>query len=413
MWLLRKALDTWKYEGGMAGLYKTRKYLLEGKPKVPPMQHSAPPTGMPIYDCYKFILGRIQRGEVIKAAPQPRTINWIVPDLGAPGAGGHLDIFRCVKFLEDRGYHNRIYFFNVMGGDTRGPVKNIYERHYKNVAGDKAEIFSAHFDDIQPAEAVFATSWQTAYFVRSLDNCKRKFYFVQDFEPMFFASSSEYYFAEETYRWGFIGITASSWLKQKLEKDYGMKCYAFGFSFNRDVCYPREVEKKGRQVFLYARPNTPRRMFEVAVLALTMVSERMPDVRFVLAGGSIKGTYKLPFEFEDLGIVAYEDLPALYSATDICVVLSGTNVSLLPLEVMACKGVVLTNDNEHVRWLLNDENAILARMEPQDIADKICDHLAHPEKLERLREAGYEFAQRTSWDEEYGKVLKAMEIELA
>ena len=138
----------------MAVLYKTRKYLLEGKPKVPPMQHSAPPTGMPIYDCYKFILGRIQRGEVIKAAPQPRTINWIVPDLGAPGAGGHLDIFRCVKFLEDRGYHNRIYFFNVMGGDTRGPVKNIYERHYKNVAGDKAEIFSAHFDDIQPAEAV-------------------------------------------------------------------------------------------------------------------------------------------------------------------------------------------------------------------------------------------------------------------
>lgn len=412
MWLLRKALDTWKYEGLMAVLAKAKRYLIEGRPIVPPMQHSVPHAGLPVYECYKFILGRMQCGKIIEDAPQLHTINWIVPDLGAPGAGGHLTIFRCVKFLENHGYHNRVYFFNIMGGDTRGSVKNIYKRHYKNVAGDKAEIFSAHFDEIQPAEALIATSWQTAYLVRSLKNCKKKYYFVQDFEPMFFASSSEYYFAEETYRWGLIGITASPWLKLKLEQNYGMKCYAFGFSFNKDVYYPRAVKKSAPQIFLYARPNTPRRMFETAVLALTLVSERLPNTKFALAGGRIKGNYKLPFAFKDSGIASHEELAVLYAESDICVVLSGSNVSLVPLEVMGCKSVVLTNDDEHVRWLLNEDNAILARMEPQDIANKICDYLEHPEKLEQLRESGYEFARNTSWDEEYGKVLAAIKNEV-
>ena len=410
--LIKKAMDTWKYEGVMAVCRKTKNFLL--KKKLPEVMPSQPRPSQPIYHFYKFILGRSVRGEELQGDPMPHTIDWILPDLGAPGGGGHLNIFRCIKYLEQHGYHNRIYFFNRDGIDTRAQVFNLYERHYRNVAGEDAEIFSVHCDPLEPAEVLFATCWETAYLVRDTHNCLHKFYFIQDFEPDFFAKGSEYWFAENTYKMGLIGVAASPWLKNKLEKEYGMKCYTFGFSFTKEVCYPRNVEKKGRQVFLYARPSSPRRMFELAILALALVSERMPDVRFVLAGASnIKSTYDIPFEFEEPGIMAYADLPAVYSATDIVVALSGTNVSLLPLEAMSSGAVVLTNDDEQVRWMLNEKNAILARMDPVDIAEKICDHLNHPEKLARLRKAGYEFAQKTSWEEEHEKVLKAIETELA
>ena len=92
--------------------------------------------------------------------------------------------------------------------------------------------------------------------------------------------------------------------------------------------------------------------------------------------------------------------------------MSGSNVSLMPLEVMGCKSVLLSNDDEQVRWLVNEHNAILAHMDPMDIAEKICYYLTHPSELEKIREAGYEYAQKTSWDDEYGKVLKALEKEL-
>ena len=50
----------------------------------------------------------------------------------------------------------------------------------------------------------------------------KKCYFVQDFEPSFFAPGSEWGFAEDTYRFGFHGITAGHWLADKLRNDYGM-----------------------------------------------------------------------------------------------------------------------------------------------------------------------------------------------
>ncbi|MBQ9365364.1 MAG: glycosyltransferase family 4 protein [Schwartzia sp.] len=407
--LIKKVIDTWKYEGAMAVLKKTKKYVF-GKRLGSARQSFA--KGTPIYDQYKFVLGRVRRGGEIDGEPKPKTVNWVVPDLGAPGAGGHLTIFRCIKYLEEHGCHNRIYFHNVMGGDTKEAVKNIYERHYKNVAGDDAEIFSVHTEKMEPAEAVFATSWQTAYYVRDIKNCRRKFYFVQDFEPCFFPQGSEYFFAENTYKWGFVGIAASPWLKGRLEKGYGMKCYDFGFSFNKDIYYPRDVERKKNQVLFYARPSTARRAFELAMLAFEIVSEKMPDVHFVFVGGGIKGNYDLPFDYEDAGIVSPDKLPDYYSSSRICVALSGSNVSLMPLEVMGCKSVLLSNDDEQVRWLVNEHNAILAHMDPMDIAEKICYYLTHPSELEKIREAGYEYAQKTSWDDEYGKVLKALEKEL-
>lgn len=361
---------------------------------------------------FAFVLGRIRVGRQQAGTPEPRTINWFVPDLGGPGAGGHVTICRCIRALTNLGFHCRIYFCNTAGGDTRVPVRRFFDDWYRAIAGD-VEICSAHFDEIVPAEAAFATSWQTAYLVRGIRNARKKFYFVQDYEPWFFAHGSEYAFAENTYKFGFVGITASPWLKLRMER-YGMRAHAFGFSYNQEVYYPRPRRDAARkQVLVYTRPYTARRAFELAMLACWQVKEQLPDVHLVFVGSNeLAEKYTLPFPYEDMGIATPEELADAYSQSDICVALSCSNVSLLPLEIMGCRSVVLTNDEDQVRWLQNGGNSLLTPMDPAAIAKAITDAYAHPEKLEQLRVQGYEYAKKTSWDREFQKVGEAVKMEM-
>ncbi len=56
-------------------------------------------------------------------------------------------------------------------------------------------------------DVVFATSWETAYAVFNLQGEQlHKFYFVQDFEPIFFGVGSRYMLAEATYKFGFMEL---------------------------------------------------------------------------------------------------------------------------------------------------------------------------------------------------------------
>ena len=58
---------------------------------------------------------------------------------------------------------------------------------------------------------------------------------------------SKYIFAEETYRFNFIGITAGDWLKEKLEKEYGMISTAFKFSYDKELHYPIKKIKQNKK----------------------------------------------------------------------------------------------------------------------------------------------------------------------
>jgi O-antigen biosynthesis protein len=85
-------------------------------------------------------------------------------------------------------------------------------------------------------------------------------------------------------------------------------------------------------------------------------------------------------------------------------VLSHSNVSMLPLELMACGCAVVSNTGRNVEWLLKDEVCQLANPNPQSIAEAILE-LLEDERL-RLRKiaAGIAFAERTDWASEIRKV---------
>ena len=287
---------------------------------------------------------------------------------------------------------------------TDEDLRDFLKAHY-NITNDNVEAFCST-DSISFAHGTVATSWQTAYYVRRFENTISKFYFVQDFEPVFYPMGSEYLMAENTYKFGFRGITAGEWLKKKLHDEYHMRTDSFMFSYDRDIYKPCVKRDTKRRLFLYVRPVTPRRCFEIALLALCKLHEKMPEIEVVMAGWDVSNYY-IPFIHLNAGNLSLNELPDLYAQCDICMVMSSTNLSLLPVEVMASNSVVACTAGENNEWLINDTNAIIIPNDPIGIADTLYKALNDPERLEKLRENGLKYAQEyTSWEEEADKVYR-------
>ncbi|WP_198297871.1 glycosyltransferase family 4 protein [Bordetella genomosp. 9] len=336
------------------------------------------------------------------------TVNWFLPDVG-PASGGHLNILRFIRMLEEEGFDCRIIAIGNVYPDLdpaqlgRNIASWYFPLRAKTYVGLK---------DLPAASVSIATSWETAYAVRAFQATTHKCYFVQDFEPYFYPVGSDSAFAEATYRFGFVGITAGDWLAQKLHAEYGMRTHALGFSYDRSLyrAQPFAEGRKKKHIFFYARPATARRGFELGIMALKEVARRMPEAVAVLAGGSIDG-YDVPFPHIDAGVVSLDKLGDLYARCDAALVLSFTNLSLLPLELMACGVPVVSNRAPCTEWLLTDENARMAEPTVEALADALCSILGNPAERERLRAAGLRTAAQSDWKKE-GKKLSRILREL-
>jgi O-antigen biosynthesis protein len=335
----------------------------------------------------------------------PMSINWVIPDIGI-GSGGHINIFRTVGNLERLGYECRIIIFGRSEFTSSEMAKNFIDTHFSRI--DAPVIMDV--SKMPPAQYTFATNWETAYAVRDFRSTKHKCYFVQDFEPWFFAPGSEAAFAEQTYRFGFHGITAGGWLASKLHQEYGMQTTASGFSFDKDRYshLPRTANINTKRILFYARPSTPRRGFELGILVLKELARRMPDIEIVLAGSNMSD-YSIPFRHINMGIVALDDLPQLYSNCDACLVLSFTNLSLLPLELMACGCVVVSNSGPNVEWLLNKHVATLAVPTITDLSNALIEVLKNDDYRHSMAERGLALAHSTDWLDEARKIAATLQ----
>jgi O-antigen biosynthesis protein len=338
---------------------------------------------------------------------EEKTINWFIPDFGI-GSGGHLNIFRFIQMLEKGGYKSTICIVGAHRHESPFQARALISEHFFKLQAEV--VFGA--ENLGSSCYSFATSWITAYALKGFSATAHKLYFVQDFEPAFYSHGSEFDFAEETYKFGFTGVCAGNWLATKLQADYGMRCHTIGFSYDRDLyqqTHRREPHKQ--RVFCYCRPPTVRRGWESAMLALSLVGQRMPNVEFIFAGWDM-GNYHFPYEHLNAGVCKLTELPDLFSQCDAALVFSFTNLSLLPLELMSCGCVVVSNRAPNTEWLLNDANSVLPKSSaPRAIADAIIDVLTDTKKRTDLAARAKKFASSTNWETE-GKRLEKVLIGL-
>lgn len=332
------------------------------------------------------------------AAPDPMTVNWVMPPF-PKGSGGHQNICRFVYMLEKRGFRCCIV---VAAGSWFGTPDDVRDRIRNWFFPVDASVVLG-IENAPPAHITIATAWHTAYDVRRFQSTRHRCYFVQDLELLFFPAGSGTVFCEATYGFGFEGITAGSWLETKLAADYGMRTRSVGFSCDRSIYWPRPRKDTRRRVFFYGRPSSERRAFELGLLTLDHVCKSHGDLEVIFAGGDLD-EYEIPFAHRCVGIMDFEGLALLYSECDVALVLSMTNLSLLPLELMACGVPLVSNRAPWTEWLLNDEIAQLAEPTIEALQSAVCEVLDNPQRREQLRAAGLAAAASTSWDQEGDKM---------
>lgn len=362
-----------------------------------------------IIEFYDFILHDPVGLPIVPGSVPRTTVNWVVPPFGF-GSGGHLNIFRFVQLLEEDGFDCRI----VVVGEPQPLSAEQARKQINDWFFQLKGLVYLGIDSAPPSHVTIATSWITAYYVRRFQSTVHRCYFVQDYEPYFFAAGAEQAWAEETYRFGFTGITAGTWLKDKLAAEFGMRTEAFRFSSDRHLYAPRpRKEPNVRRIFFYARPPTQRRAFEMGMLVLDEVTHRLPDVQVVFAGWDISN-YHIPFSHQNAGTLSLEYLPDLYSQCDVALVLSFTNLSLLPLELMACGTPVVSNRAPCTEWLLNEDNACLAAPTVEGLAEALCTVLEDTAVASRLRQGGFATVATTDWRVEarkVGDILRSLDVQ--
>jgi glycosyltransferase involved in cell wall biosynthesis len=300
------------------------------------------------------------------------------------------------RALEESGYEVHFHIFGkthyVSDSEATEALRKFYFPLKASVHVGVAEM--------RPSEICLSSSWETAYAVRDFNACRRKIYFVQDFEPSFFPSSTEMMLAEDSYRFGFECICAGPWLAQKM-RDYGNRAESFNLAYDPAIYFAGQETFSRKRVVFYARGETSRRGTELGLLALALLKERQPDVEIVLFG-SDELPYELPFECASAGILSERALADLYRGATVGLSVSLTNYSLVPQEMLACGLPVVEMNLPPVRAAYADgsHGIRLARTTPAGIAGALAEVLALPEpEMRREREAASSLVSRLSWSE--------------
>jgi glycosyltransferase involved in cell wall biosynthesis len=342
-----------------------------------------------------------------------QSISWFLPDFDYAFYGGLHTIFRFAAHLKDhKGIANR---FVVLGDASPSRISSLIGQAFPTLQSEPVHALrsTAGLADLPPSDAGIATLWTTAYALLRFNSVRRKFYFIQDFEPMFYPAGSTYAQAEATYRFGFHGIANTRTLKQVYQTEYGGVAEYFDPAVDLRVFYPDPHPKPAEapyKVFFYGRPGHPRNAFELGAQALRVLKGQLGDqVRILAAGDSWDPAQRgLSGIIENLGRLTYEETARLYRACDVGLVMMFTrHPSYLPFELMASGCLVVSNHNPATRWLLKDgENCLLASPSPSALATAINDALQNRDRRLQITRHALGMVQGTfkDWGAQIDKV---------
>ncbi len=354
------------------------------------------------------------------SGPREHVINrltWILPEFHHAFYGGVYTILRFADYFHRR--HNVESEFVFPGMVPEKIMQSRLARAFPNlIASARVTQLRSEtdWDRVRPSDASISTLWTTAYAALRFRATRRKFYFVQDYESLFYPAGSIYALVEATYRFGYYGIcntrsVAEMYREFGGEAEYFDPCidgeYFFESEQPRDESYPLRL-------FCYARPGHPRNCFELLGEALKRLKQRMgDDVRIYSAGAEWDPSdYGLKGIIENLGLLGYSATGALYRTCDVGVVMMMTHhPSYLPLELMACGSLVITNENRYTRWLLeHEQNCLLSQTSPGALTQVIERGLRDRTLRKNITQRAAEQvrSQYSNWDAQAEKIYEYM-----
>jgi glycosyltransferase involved in cell wall biosynthesis len=333
------------------------------------------------------------------------SVNWFLPDYHSPYAGGIHTVLRFAEAFSREGILNRIIIFD-------GP----YHRDVSAIASEIRSLFPrldrlevlVNPPEIPESTICIATFWPTAYVALKFNDTQGKYYFIQDFEPLFYPAGPYYGLAEATYRFGFLGIANGPRLKEIYRNQYGGKAEHFFPTPDTNLFYPSpdQPRLKISRIFFYARPAMERNAFNLGILALERLKRAHPDLEIVTAGWDLT-EYEMPIPIRNYGLLSLKETAELYRSCDAGLVFMFTkHPSYIPGELMASGCVVITNRNPDNSWLLRDrENCLLTEPTVSSIIETFQLAMTDHDLRRRIVKKGLETVRQTNWESETRRII--------
>jgi hypothetical protein len=190
------------------------------------------------------------------------------------------------------------------------------------------------FEGWEGTDVAMATGWQTVAQVLRLPGASARAYLVQDHEPEFYPTSPS--------ATGPGGPTVRGCTASPPRRGWPIWCTrataparrASTSASTTRATGPRPWSGGPTACLFYARAVTPRRAVPLGLLALEELHRRRPGVEIALFGEA--RPIAAPFPYRPLGVLEAGDLARAYSEATVGLVLSLTNPSLIPQEMLAC-----------------------------------------------------------------------------
>ena len=311
------------------------------------------------------------------------------------GSGGHATIANLLRGLEALEHRTSVWVLDDEGrhaSESAAETAALFHEFFGPLAGP----VRVGFEGWTGADVAMATGWQTVAQVLRLPGASARAYLVQDHEPEFYPTSAERDWAAWTYRQGLHCIAASPWLADLVRTRYGAGATSFDLGIDHERYRPADVQRRADRVLFYARAVTPRRAVPLGLLALQELHRRRPQIEIALFGEA--RPIAAPFPYRPLGVLEAGDLARAYSEATVGLVLSLTNPSLIPQEMLACGLPCVDVASESMLATYGaDGPATLAAPEPIALCDAIEALLDDPARRARQAADGLRWAAARTW----------------
>jgi glycosyltransferase involved in cell wall biosynthesis len=329
------------------------------------------------------------------------SIAFIIP--GMPRySGGHTSILRLGTYLSDFGHE--VFYISYLPQKISEMVSNA--KH--NLESYKGEILGPEGLTELNYDVGVATYWVSAYYLWNMDNVKYKAYFIQDYEPDFYPKGDISIFVENTYRMNYHMVSLGPWNKNQIEEKFRVPVDEIVFPFEPKEYWAENnwkqkfTRKRNIKITVYLK-NAEKRGPILLLMSLEelykVAKSKGYEVEVLFFGNNRRIKYPISVPYKNLGKPPKDELRKLYQKSDFGVVFSYTNISLVPLEMMACGCPVIEVYEGSFGSFFNSSCAILVNSYPQDFVKKVMWYIEHPEERLKIAENAMNSLQKRSWEE--------------
>ncbi|MCI8958364.1 MAG: glycosyltransferase family 4 protein [Lachnospiraceae bacterium] len=323
------------------------------------------------------------------------TICFVLKEI-LPYRGGITSVLRLGTGLSKKGYQ---VFYSVIASD---PISSLDDAAKKNLMNYSGQIIKYKRD--QNYDVVIATAMETVSYAKKLNGYKM--YFVQDYEPLFFAYGDLYTLAQNSYEQGFHMVSLGQWNAEMVKRECNVCSPIDVVDFPYEPSEYTRVERnfeayKSKQDFtmaVYIKVNS-RRMPYILQYVLTELKNKLKvrdhiNLKIYYFG---EDTWFECMEGTNLGRLAKDELCDLYHKTDFGAVISLTNISLVPYEMIATGLPVLEYKKGSFSTFFDEESAILFGLDSEELYNKILFMIKHPQNLEKMTHHAQTYLNNQTW----------------